>query len=86
MFAPNFHSAMKYVGPIRKKLKRTIFNMIGPLSSPALLKNKLLGYLIKSFSKFCNALKNLDITNAWIVNSEDGLMKFHHMRLLTYVS
>ena len=38
MFAPNYHSAMKYVGPTRKKIgKRTIFNMIGPLSSPALV-------------------------------------------------
>ena len=36
MFAPNYHSAMKYVGPTRKKIgKRTIFNMIGPLSNPA---------------------------------------------------
>ena len=33
MFAPNYHSAMKYVGPTRKKIgKRTIFNMIGPVS------------------------------------------------------
>ena len=36
MFAPNYHSAMRFVGPTRKKIgKRTIFNMIGPLSSPA---------------------------------------------------
>ena len=34
MFAPNYHSAMKFVGPTRKKIgKRTIFNMIGPLSA-----------------------------------------------------
>ena len=39
MFAPNYHSAMRFVGPTRKKIgKRTIFNMIGPLSSPALVK------------------------------------------------
>ena len=38
MFAPNYHSAMRFVGPTRKKIgKRTIFNMIGPLSSPALV-------------------------------------------------
>ena len=35
MFAPNYHSAMKHVGPARKKMgKKTIFNLIGPLSSP----------------------------------------------------
>ena len=75
MFAPNFHSAMKYVGPIRKKIgKRTIFNMIGPLSSPALVKKQVVGVFDKKLLKiFANALKNLDITNAWIVNSEDGL-------------
>ncbi len=75
MFAPNFHSAMKYVGPIRKKIgKRTIFNMIGPLSSPALVKKQVVGVFDKKLlSIFANALKDLNITNAWIVNSEDGL-------------
>ena len=75
MFAPNFHSAMKYVGPIRKKIgKRTIFNMIGPLSSPALVKKQVVGVFDKKLLNiFANALKDLEITNAWIVNSEDGL-------------
>ena len=75
MFAPNFHSAMKYVGPVRKKIgKRTIFNMIGPLSSPALVKKQVVGVFDKKLlSIFANALKDLAITNAWIVNSEDGL-------------
>ncbi len=42
MFAPIYHSAMKYVGPTRKKIgKRTIFNMIGPLSSPALVQRQV---------------------------------------------
>ena len=73
MFAPNFHSAMKYVGPIRKKIgKRTIFNMIGPLSSPALVKKQVVGVFDKKLLNiFANALKDLEITNAWIVNSED---------------
>ena len=75
MFAPNYHSAMKYVGPIRKKIgKRTIFNMIGPLSSPALVQRQVVGVFDKKLLKiFANALNNLNIKFAWIVNSEDGL-------------
>ena len=75
MFAPNYHSAMKFVGATRKKIgKRTIFNMIGPLSSPALVKKQVVGVFEKKLLKiFANALNNLDIKFAWIVNSEDGL-------------
>ena len=75
MFAPNYHSAMRFVGPTRKKIgKRTIFNMIGPLSSPALVKRQVVGVFDKQLLKiFANALNNLDIKFAWIVNSEDGL-------------
>ncbi len=75
MFAPNYHSAMRFVGPTRKKIgKRTIFNMIGPLSSPALVKRQVIGVFDKKLLKiFANALNNLDIKFAWIVNSEDGL-------------
>ena len=75
MFAPNYHSAMKYVGPTRKKIgKRTIFNMIGPLSSPALVDRQVIGVFDKKLLKiFANALKNLNLKFAWIVNSEDGL-------------
>ena len=75
MFAPNYHSAMKFVGPTRKKIgKRTIFNMIGPLSSPALVKKQVIGVFDKKLLKiFAHALKSLDIKFAWIVNSDDGL-------------
>ncbi len=75
MFAPNYHNAMKYVGPTRKKIgKRTIFNMIGPLSSPALVERQVVGVFDKKLLKtFANGLKNLNIKFAWIVNSEDGL-------------
>ena len=75
MFAPNYHSAMKYVGPIRKKIgKRTIFNLIGPLSSPANVKRQVVGVFDKKLLKtFAEALKNLNLKKALIVNSEDGL-------------
>ena len=75
MFAPNYHSAMKFVGPTRKKIgKRTIFNMIGPLSSPALVKRQVVGVFDKKLLRtFADALNNLNIKFAWIVNSDDGL-------------
>ena len=75
MFAPNYHSAMKFVGPTRKKIgKRTIFNMIGPLSNPALVTKQVVGVFDKKLLKiFAEGLKNLNIKFAWIVNSEDGL-------------
>jgi anthranilate phosphoribosyltransferase len=75
MFAPNYHSAMRFVGPTRKRIgKRTIFNMIGPLSSPALVDRQVVGVFDKKLLKiFASALNNLNIKFAWIVNSEDGL-------------
>ena len=75
MFAPNYHSAMKYVAPIRKKIgKRTIFNLIGPLSSPAKVERQVIGVFSKKWlNPFAAALKNLNIKFAWIVSSDDGL-------------
>ena len=75
MFAPNYHRAMKFVGPVRKKIgKRTIFNMIGPLSNPAMVDRQVVGVFDKKLLKvFAEGLKNLNIKFAWIVNSEDGL-------------
>ena len=75
MFAPNYHNAMKYVGPTRKKIgKRTIFNMIGPLSSPAFVQRQVVGVFDKKLLEiFANGLKSLNIKFAWIVHSDDGL-------------
>ena len=75
MFAQSYHSAMKYVGPVRKKIgKRTIFNLIGPLSSPAKVKRQVVGVFDrKLLIIFADALKNLNLKKALIVNSQDGL-------------
>jgi anthranilate phosphoribosyltransferase len=75
MFAPNYHSAMKYVGPTRRKIgKRTIFNLIGPLSSPANVKRQVIGvYSKKWLLPFALVLKNLSSEHAWIVHSDDGM-------------
>ncbi len=75
MFAPNYHLAMKYVGPARKKMgKKTIFNLIGPLSSPAQLKRQVIGVYDKKWMKpFAEALKENKIIHAYIVHSDDGM-------------
>ena len=51
---------MKFVGPTRKKIgKRTIFNMIGPLSNPALVTRQVIGVFDKKLLNiFAEALKN----------------------------
>ena len=75
MFAPNYHSAMKYVGPARKKMgKKTIFNLIGPLSSPAQVKRQVVGVFHKKWMKpFAEALKDNGVIHAYIVHSDDGM-------------
>ncbi|MDB9761156.1 anthranilate phosphoribosyltransferase [Pelagibacteraceae bacterium] len=75
MFAPNYHRAMKHVAGARKKIaKKTIFNLIGPLSSPAQVKKQLVGVFNKKWMMpFAEALKKNKVENAMIVHSEDGM-------------
>ena len=75
MFAPNYHSAMKHVGPARKKMaKKTIFNLIGPLSSPAQVKRQVIGVFDRKWMKpFAEALKENEVIHAYIVHSDDGM-------------
>ncbi len=75
MFAPNYHSAMKHVGPARKKMgKKTIFNLIGPLSSPAQVKRQVIGVFDKKWMMpFAEALKENNVVHAYIVHSDDGM-------------
>ena len=75
MFAPNYHSAMKHVGSARKKVKKkTIFNLIGPLSSPAQVKRQVIGVFHKKWMMpFAEAMRENNIVHAYIVHSDDGM-------------
>jgi anthranilate phosphoribosyltransferase len=75
MFAPNYHQVMKHVAGARKKIaKKTIFNLIGPLSSPAQVKKQVVGvFSEKWMMPFAEALKKNKVENAMIVHSEDGM-------------
>ena len=75
MFAPNHHPAMKYVGPVRQRLKvRTIFNILGPLSNPANVKKQLIGVFDKKWLEpMAETLRSLGSQRALLVNGSDGL-------------
>ncbi|WP_417668670.1 anthranilate phosphoribosyltransferase [Roseibium sp.] len=75
MFAPLHHSAMKHVGPTRMELgTRTIFNLLGPLSSPAGVKKQLLGVYDRQWLEpIAEVLKTLGSTHVWVVHGSDGM-------------
>ena len=75
MFAQAHHSAMKHVAPVRGELGiKTVFNMLGPLSNPALVKRQLLGVFASSWVEpFAEVLRNLGSTSAWVVHGSDGM-------------
>ena len=75
IFAQKYHSAMKYVGPIRKELGiRTVFNILGPLTNPAKPEYFLLGvydkYLVEPVAK---VLSSLGVKRALVVYGQDHL-------------
>ncbi|MTI16649.1 anthranilate phosphoribosyltransferase [Rhodobacteraceae bacterium RKSG542] len=75
MFAPNHHSAMKFVGPARMELgTRTIFNLLGPLASPASVKRQMTGVFDGRWVlPLAKTLQNLGSEKVWIVHGSDGL-------------
>ena len=78
MFAQKFHPAMKYVGPARKQLgKRTAFNLLGPLSNPAGVKNQLVGVFSNEYlDRLPIILKRKGAENIMTVRSDDGMDEF----------
>lgn len=74
MFAPNFHPAMKYVMPVRRELNiRTVFNILGPLTSPANADIQLLGVFDPDYVELvANVLKNLGVKKAMVVHGFDS--------------
>lgn len=74
LFAQKYHTAMKYVAPIRSELGiKTIFNILGPLANPAFADYELLGvYSEELVEPLANVLKNIGV-NAMVVYGQDGL-------------
>ena len=78
MFAQKFHPAMRYVSVARKQLgKRTAFNLLGPLSNPAGVKNQLVGvFSIEYLDRLPMLLKRKGVQNIMTVRSDDGMDEF----------
>ena len=78
MFAQKFHPAMKYVSAARKQIgKRTAFNLLGPLSNPAGVKNQLVGvFSIEYLDRLPLIMKRRGVENIMTVRSDDGMDEF----------
>jgi anthranilate phosphoribosyltransferase len=75
LFAQVHHPAMRHVGKVRSQIKmRTIFNLLGPLASPARVKHQLVGIYDKKWLRpYAEALKALGSSRALVVHGADGL-------------
>lgn len=75
MFAPNHHPAMKNVAPVRKELGvRTLFNILGPLTNPAMAPNILMGVFHPDLVGIqIRALQRLGAEHALVVYGRDGM-------------
>ncbi len=75
MFAPAHHAAMKNViGPRREMGIRTMFNVLGPMTNPAGVKNQLIGVFTKELCRpMAEVLKRLGSDHILVVHSADGL-------------
>ena len=75
MFAPNHHSAMKHVAPVRRELGvRTLFNILGPLTNPAGADNQVMGVFHPDLVGIqARVLRQLGSRHVLVVHGEDGL-------------
>jgi anthranilate phosphoribosyltransferase len=75
MFAPKFHPAMRYAGPVRREIGiRTAFNILGPLTNPARARHQVLGVPNAAIAeKLARALARLDTIHALVVTGDGGL-------------
>jgi len=75
LFAQRFHTSMKHVMPARTQLgMRTVFNVIGPLSNPALPKFQVIGVAsMMMIDLVAHALQELGTEHSFVICGKDGV-------------
>ena len=75
MFAQKFHPAMKNVANARKVVGgRTAFNILGPLTNPAMVKNQLIGVFSDEYQeRIIKILQRKNAETIMTVRSNDGM-------------
>jgi anthranilate phosphoribosyltransferase len=75
LFAPSFHKAMRFAGPVRKQLGvRTLFNLLGPLTNPAGAPCQLIGVFAPELTEtFAEVLRKLGSRRVLVVHGHDGM-------------
>jgi anthranilate phosphoribosyltransferase len=74
-YAPRYHPAMRFAGPVRRQLGfRTVFNFLGPLCNPARARRYALGVSDPRMAELMiQVLQNLGAVSAFVFYGEDGL-------------
>lgn len=75
LFAPAAHAATRHAAPARKQIgKRTVFNLLGPLTNPAGAESQLLGVFSSDLIDLVAAtLAELGVHRAFVVHGFGGL-------------
>jgi anthranilate phosphoribosyltransferase len=70
LFAPGFHASTRHaVGPRRELGVRTAFNLLGPLTNPALPEAQVVGVPRPELTEFlARCLRRLGVRRAWVVH------------------
>lgn len=74
LYAPALHTAMRHAMPARRRLGRTAFNLLGPLTNPAGARAQIAGvFSDKVVEKVAQVLSELDVERAFVVHGAGGL-------------